>query len=40
MAWMTDRGIATGWPDGTFRPNDALTRAQASRMLSRIHAPA
>ena len=38
VGWMTDLGVATGWPDATFRPNGALTRAQASRMLFRIHA--
>jgi hypothetical protein len=32
---MVAEGLATGWPDGTFRPNDPLTRAQASRILFR-----
>jgi hypothetical protein len=28
-----DRGIINGYPDGTFRPNNPVTRAQAAKML-------
>jgi hypothetical protein len=38
VSWMAAENLATGWPDGTFRPDGPLTRAQASRMLYRIHA--
>ena len=31
----TEEGIISGFPDGTFRPNDPLTRAQAVSMLGR-----
>jgi hypothetical protein len=40
VSWMASEGLATGWGDGTFRPNSSLTRAQASRMLFRIYAEA
>ena len=30
-----DHQLVQGFPDGTFRPNDALTRAQAAALLSR-----
>lgn len=36
-AWMIEHGHATGWPDGTYRPLAPVTRAQAARMLARIH---
>lgn len=26
ICWMVDAGITYGWPDGTYRPNDAVTR--------------
>jgi hypothetical protein len=29
-AWLKDNGIATGFGDGTFRPNSNITRGQAS----------
>lgn len=28
-----ERGVITGYPDGTFRPGDMLTRAQAAKIL-------
>ncbi|WP_276354157.1 S-layer homology domain-containing protein [Cohnella caldifontis] len=31
-----DRGYVSGYPDGTFKPNGAITRAEAAGMLSRI----
>lgn len=30
------RGIISGYPDGTFRPNQAITRAQAAKILAGI----
>lgn len=29
-AWLKDNGIADGFNDGTFKPNDNITRGQAS----------
>ncbi len=41
-AWYTapiksifDRGLTNGFPDGTYRPNDTITRAEAVTMLGR-----
>jgi len=31
-----DRGFVAGYPDGTFKPNGTITRAEAAGMLSRI----
>ena len=33
VVWAAENGIVSGFGDGTFRPNDALTRAQAAVML-------
>ncbi len=33
--WAMDEGVVTGYPDGTFRPNDPLTREQAAAILFR-----
>jgi hypothetical protein len=33
VIWAADNGIVSGFGDGAFRPNDALTRAQAAVML-------
>lgn len=35
LAWADRHGIVTGHPDGTFRPDDAVTRAQ---LVSQLHA--
>ena len=41
MDWLTDPArtpaYASGYPDGTFRPNNNITRAQTTRMTCRIH---
>lgn len=31
--WLTDHDIASGFPDGTFRPTEPINRQQASRWL-------
>lgn len=36
VRWVVASGHATGFPDGTFRGDRALTRAQATRMLHRM----
>ena len=33
MAWASEKGYVNGYPDGTFRPNDSLTREQAMKIL-------
>ncbi|PIC84052.1 S-layer homology domain-containing protein [Sporosarcina sp. P1] len=33
IMYLADRNIIGGFPDGTFKPNDPITRAQASSML-------
>ena len=44
VAWATDNGIVAGFGDGTFRPNDAITREQAAviikNYLAGVDAPA
>ncbi len=36
VAWAYGAGIIEGYPDGTFRPNEAITREQAAAMISRF----
>lgn len=31
---LANRGVVSGFPDGTFRPNDKVTRAQFAKMLA------
>lgn len=33
IMYLSERNIIGGYPDGTFRPNEPITRAQASAML-------
>jgi hypothetical protein len=44
IEWLADRGIADGWPDGTFRPTNELTRQAVVAFLHRLagapHVPA
>ena len=35
VAWAVEKGITTGFTDGTFRPNDSVTRAQFVTFLWR-----
>ena len=35
VIWAAGKGIAEGFPDGTFRPDDPVTREQAAVMLCR-----
>lgn len=45
IRWMANRGITTGWPDGTFRPLDTVRRDAMAAFLYRLanspaHSPA
>ncbi len=33
---LADRGILSGYPDGSFRPNDSLTRAELASALAKV----
>jgi hypothetical protein len=35
--WMSDTGITTGFPDGTFKPNANVTRGQMSAFMFRLY---
>ena len=35
-AWLADRGIATGYGDGTFRPTDSVSRQAMAAFLYRL----
>lgn len=37
IVWMKETGISKGYPDGTYRPNSALTRADAAAFLHRLY---
>lgn len=37
---LASRGIITGFPDGTFKPNDPVTRAQFAAIVLKAFAPA
>jgi len=40
IAWLASTGITTGWPDGTFRPSQAVTREAMAAFLYRFdHGP-
>lgn len=36
VEFVTERGLMFGYDDGTFRPNDKLTRAEAAIILKRL----
>lgn len=36
IAWLADSGIATGWPDGTFRPYAPVARDAMAAFLYRL----
>lgn len=36
IVWMADSGYATGWPDGTFRPQESVTREAFIRFIYRM----
>jgi hypothetical protein len=36
LLWLTKMGIFSGYPDGTFRPNQVVTRAEASVLVIKM----
>jgi hypothetical protein len=36
--WLKNNGISVGYPDGTFRPNNSITRAEMAVMLKKTAA--
>jgi len=36
IQYLSDRGIMTGYPDGTFKPNNPLRREETAVMLTRL----
>lgn len=36
IAWLAESGISTGYPDGTFRGGDAVTRQDMAAFLRRL----
>lgn len=36
ICWMKDSGISTGYPDGTYKPDNGITRAEMSVMLNKL----
>ncbi|WP_326504107.1 S8 family serine peptidase [Rothia nasimurium] len=36
IAWLAERGITTGWPDGTFRPGSYTERGQMAAFFYRL----
>lgn len=33
ICWMKTTGLSSGYPDGTFRPNNSITRAEVASLL-------
>ncbi len=36
IGWLADTGISEGWPDGTFRPSQAVSRQAMSAFMHRL----
>ncbi|EIM06211.1 N-acetylmuramoyl-L-alanine amidase [Planococcus antarcticus DSM 14505] len=36
IAYLMDKGVVTGYPDGTIRPDRVVTRAEAAVMIGRV----
>lgn len=37
IVWLSERGITTGYPDGSFRPTDPVSRQATAAFLFRLH---
>lgn len=36
ISWLATTGVSKGWDDGTFRPNDAISREQMAAFMYRL----
>ena len=36
ISWLSQKGITTGWADGTFRPSESVSRAAFAAFLYRM----
>lgn len=36
LKWAQQRGIASGYPDSTFKPNAEITESQFAKMLAKF----
>ncbi|HOI24409.1 MAG TPA: S-layer homology domain-containing protein [Caldisericia bacterium] len=36
ITWLSQQGILTGYPDGTFRPNEPIKRSDTAILLTRV----
>lgn len=36
ISWLASKGISTGWADGTFRPNDSISREAMAAFIYRL----
>ena len=36
VAYMSKKGVIGGFPDGSFKPADTLTRAQAAKIICTV----
>ena len=36
VAWAAESGVTTGYPDGTFRPDQWVTRGELATFLLRV----
>jgi hypothetical protein len=37
VCWMLDNGLTSGYPDGSFRPNNPISRAEVSVFIQNVH---
>lgn len=37
ISWMNDKGISKGWPDGTYRSNESITREAMAAFIYRYN---
>lgn len=37
ICWMYDNGMTSGYPDGTFKPDNAITRAEVAVFMQKLY---
>lgn len=37
ICWMKDNGLTSGYPDGTFKPDNSITRAEVAVFIQKLH---